>query len=73
MAIENNKTGLYQIRRIEVDLRDGSSTQNDAEIKVNTELLELQQNNNVEIIDVTEIIKGGSIYIFLIKYRDNNL
>jgi hypothetical protein len=40
---------------------------------LNTVLLELQQDSNIDIIDVVEIPIDKSQAIFLIKYRDFGL
>lgn len=69
-----NKTKkIYQIRRINMDLRDPQSKFEDAEFKINSELLELQQNVNIEIIDVVDVTENRANPIALIKYYDYGL
>ena len=69
--MENKKKGIYQIRRVKVDCR--SDKENRAEIELNSALIELQHDDNIDIIDVIETTSDKSIFTFLIKYRDLGL
>jgi len=70
--MNKEKKGLYQVRRIKADLRSGDKN-SEGEGLLNTVLLELQQDSNIDIIDVVEIPIDKSQAIFLIKYRDFGL
>lgn len=70
---KQNKKGTFQVRRINTDLRGPETRFEDAETKINAELLELQQNNNIEIIDVLDLTTNKSNPIILIKYLDYSL
>ncbi|NCD06458.1 MAG: hypothetical protein EOL97_10085 [Spirochaetia bacterium] len=70
--VKENKKGLYQIRRIKADLRSGDKN-SEGEVLLNNVLNELQLDDNIEIVDVTEIPIDKSQAIFLIKYIDYGL
>jgi len=63
--------GLYQVRRVKADCR--SIREDEAETILNSALLELQQNENINIIDVIETSVDKSIFSFIIKYIDFGL
>lgn len=65
------KKGLYQVKRIKADMR--SARDDEAEIILNSALLELQQDSNIEIVDVKETSVDKSVFTFLIKYKDYGL
>lgn len=65
------KKGLYQVKRIKADMR--SAREDEAEVILNSALLELQQDSNIEIIDVKETSVDKSVFTFLIKYYDYGL
>jgi len=67
----NKEKKIYQVRRVKADLRSGR--EDEAEIIINSALIELQQDNNIEIIDVIETTRDKSIFTFLIKYWDFGL
>jgi hypothetical protein len=69
----NKEKGIYQVRRINADLRGPESRFEDAEVQINQELIELQQNNNIEIIDVIDLTQNKSCPVVLIKYWDYGL
>ena len=65
------KKGMYQVKRIKADCRDSNA--NNAEITLNSVLIELQQDSNIEIIDVIDTTSDKSVFTFIIKYYDYGL
>lgn len=68
----NEKKGLYQVKRVRADLRNGDKN-SEGEVIINTALIELQNESTIEIIDVIEMPIDKSNYVFLIKYYDYGL
>ena len=70
---KTEKKGLFQVRRVKVDLRGPEDRFEEAEIGLNSVLIELQQNDSIEIIDVIDASTDKTTHVFLIKYMDFGL
>ena len=72
MEKTNKKKGLYQIRRIQIDIREKQAKAN-VESNLNSALIDLQSDDNIVIIDVTEQIVDKNTVYALIKFYDYGL
>lgn len=74
MAIkEKEKKGIYQVRRIKMDFRSPDKRNTNPDNVINSELLEMQLNDNLEIINVIDMTSNPTNPIVMIQFYDYNL
>ena len=71
--VNKDKKGIYQVRRLTIDVREEKVNGTLVESTLNEELLRLSLEDNIEIVDVVEMLHNITKVIILIKYYDYGL